>query len=272
MMKRIKSAVLPASPKALIVGFMVAALLVAAAGFVAAQDSNVIIGCSDKSTGALRILKSGTTTCRTNENLISWNQVGPQGQQGAAGPKGDTGAAGPQGPKGDKGDKGDTGLTGDTGPMGPKGADGATGAQGPKGDTGATGPRGPSDAYVTERGADVALSDLVSTPGHTPVANLFDLPAGKYLLSFSLEVFNVSPQPTQVECFVTGAGPMSSFWTNQLEGRSDVNDNLDIIASTVPINLASTQTVTLECGAPVAQTRARHIQMTALRVETLHIQ
>src|SRR5215217_501385 len=239
MMKRIKSAVLPASPKALIVGFMVAALLVAAAGFVAAQDSNVIIGCSDKSTGALRILKSGTTTCRTNENLISWNQVGPQGQQGAAGPKGDTGAAGPQGPKGD---------------------------------TGATGPRGPSDAYVTERGADVALSDLVSTPGHTPVANLFDLPAGKYLLSFSLEVFNVSPQPTQVECFVTGAGPMSSFWTNQLEGRSDVNDNLDIIASTVPINLASTQTVTLECGAPVAQTRARHIQMTALRVETLHIQ
>jgi len=156
MIKRIKSAVLASSPKALVVSLMVAALLVAAAGFVAAQDT-VINGCYDKKTGVLRYIHSGS--CRPTETAISWNQqglkgdTGPQGPQGAQGPqglKGDTGAPGPKGDTGAPGPKGDTGqqgLKGDTGAQGPKGEDGVQGPAGPKGEdgaTGATGPQGPA--------------------------------------------------------------------------------------------------------------------------------
>jgi hypothetical protein len=135
MVKRIKSAVLASSPKALVVGLMVAALLVAAAGFVAAQDSTVINGCYDKKTGVLRYLQSGL--CKNGETAISWNQVGPQGPPGPQGEKGATGDPGPQGPAGPKGD------TGATGPQGPKGETGAQGPQGPQGEKGATGDPGP---------------------------------------------------------------------------------------------------------------------------------
>jgi hypothetical protein len=69
VLKRIKSAILPSSTKALVVGLMVAALLVATAGFVAAQSSTVINGCYDKRTGALRYLQSGT--CTAKETAIS---------------------------------------------------------------------------------------------------------------------------------------------------------------------------------------------------------
>src|SRR5215216_1351689 len=123
MLKRIKSAVLPSSTKGLVVGLMVAALLVAATGYVAAQsstDSTEIKGCYDNKTGALRVLKSGSCLV-PKETPISWNALGPQGPPGPQGPqgaKGDTGAAGPQGPKGDPGPKGDTGPPG---PQGPKG-------------------------------------------------------------------------------------------------------------------------------------------------------
>jgi hypothetical protein len=261
MVRRIKSAVLPSSTKALVVGLMVAALLVAAAGFVAAQDSTVINGCYDKKTGVLRYLQSGS--CRSTETAISWNQVGPQGppgpqglkgDTGPQGPKGETGAQGAQGPQGEKGDKGDTGPIGPPGPPGPQGA---------KGDTGAQGPRGPSDAYATE-GGNFPLSDLVVSP----VANLFDLPAGKYLLSFSMEVGNLSPQPANVQCSVQGAGPMRGF-TEKLEPRSDGNDDFDVMAYTVPMELSSTHTVTVVCSSPLVQTRAKEIFMTALRVENL---
>ena len=150
MLKRIKSAVLPSSKKGLVVGLMVAALLVAATGFVAAQD-NVISGCSDKKTGVLRIVTS-TSLCTARENPQTWNQFGqqgpegpqgPQGPAGPAGPKGETGAQGPQGEKGDKGDTGPQGLPGEQGPKGDTGAKGDTGPQGPQGETGAIGPEGP---------------------------------------------------------------------------------------------------------------------------------
>jgi hypothetical protein len=99
MLKRIKSTVLPSSPKALVVGLMVAALLVATAGFVAAQSSTVISGCYHNSTKVLRILP--TSSCDPkNETPLSWNAVGPEGPQGPQGPQGETGATGPPGPAG----------------------------------------------------------------------------------------------------------------------------------------------------------------------------
>jgi hypothetical protein len=53
-------------------------------------------GCVNNSTGAIRIV-SKSTTCKSTEHKISWNQVGPQGPPGPKGPKG---AAGPKGPPG----------------------------------------------------------------------------------------------------------------------------------------------------------------------------
>ena len=62
----------------------------------------MISGCVNKKTGILRI----AAKCTTQEKLITWNKVGPQG---IPGPQGETGAVGPQGPKGE------------VGPQGPKG-------------------------------------------------------------------------------------------------------------------------------------------------------
>src|SRR5688572_25913252 len=104
MVKRIKSAILTPSAKALVAGLMVAALLVATAGVVTAQSDTVINGCYGKKTGILRLLQSGS--CTSLENPISWYQVGPQGPQGE---KGDTG---PQGEKGDIGPQGAAGPQG----------------------------------------------------------------------------------------------------------------------------------------------------------------
>jgi hypothetical protein len=67
--------------------------------------------CETTSTGAIRMV-TATTSCKTGETKISWNQVGPQG------PKGATGATGAKG------------ATGATGAIGATGAAGATGAQG----------------------------------------------------------------------------------------------------------------------------------------------
>jgi hypothetical protein len=60
--------------------------------------------CETTSTGAIRMV-TATTSCKTGETKISWNQVGPQG------PKGATGATGA---------KGATGATGATGAIGAK--------------------------------------------------------------------------------------------------------------------------------------------------------
>jgi hypothetical protein len=53
-------------------------------------------GCVNNSTGAIRIV-SKSTTCKSTEHRINWNQAGPQGPPGPKGPKG---AAGPKGPPG----------------------------------------------------------------------------------------------------------------------------------------------------------------------------
>jgi hypothetical protein len=140
--------------------------------------TTVIYAAVNKSDGTMRIISEPTAKLKTNEYLLSWNQVGLQGPTGASGA---TGAAGPQGPRGDKGDAGVPGTTwyadsgvptgalghngdfyldrgsGDVyqkadgswafaiclvGPRGAKGDVGATGATGPKGDTGLTGATG----------------------------------------------------------------------------------------------------------------------------------
>jgi hypothetical protein len=178
MLKRIKSAVLPSSTKAVVVGLMVAALLVVTSGFVAAQSNTVINGCYIKKSGVLRLLQSGS--CTSAENPISWNQVGPQGPQGPPGQNGAQGETGPPGPQGE------------TGPQGPEGP------QGPQGETGSQGPPGTSNAYVT------APSGLTLSSTRTEVA-ILNLPSGnadKYLVSVSMELANTASTSQRVLCKV----------------------------------------------------------------------
>src|SRR6266702_2303068 len=123
----------------------VAALLLGSSAFAAKPRSHatpaiatdVIDSCVDSS-GRPRI--ADPTTCKSGEQPLSWNKVGPQGP---AGPAGADGAAGPAGPAGPQGPQGDTGLMG---LPGLPGLPGATGPQGPAGTAGAVGPQGPAGA------------------------------------------------------------------------------------------------------------------------------
>src|SRR3954454_9282419 len=72
----------------------------------------VLHGCYSKSGGALRVIDSASSKCKSTELPITWNQTGPAGPVGAEG------------------------SAGATGPAGPAGVDGAPGPQGPKGDAG----------------------------------------------------------------------------------------------------------------------------------------
>ncbi len=150
---------------ALLVGV---ALTVSSVVLVSAADPVTYYACLAAQYGSYKgVLYNVSTTpqnCRSQDQLINWNQVGPQGPAGPKGDKGDVGPAGPQGPQGDtgpqglqgvqgdpgstgpqgpKGDKGDTGAVGPAGPQGPQGLKGDTGAAGPQGPQGDTGPQGP---------------------------------------------------------------------------------------------------------------------------------
>lgn len=132
-------------------------------------SSNEIHGCYQKSTGQLRVLATSSpshdssantnvdnsgnkndkgngnsSSCRSDEQAISWNETGPPGPQGPPGPAGATGPPGPAGSQGPAGPKGDKGATGATGPAGPIGPPGPGGPQGPTGPGGAQGPPGPA--------------------------------------------------------------------------------------------------------------------------------
>jgi hypothetical protein len=119
------------------------------AGVLSTADTNVVTACAQKNNGQLRLV-SAASDCRSSENAVQWNQVGP------AGPKGDTGGIGPAGPAGPTGATGATGATSTiAGPQGLKGDlgnPGATGPQGQKGDTGAQGPAGPPGSASTVPG------------------------------------------------------------------------------------------------------------------------
>lgn len=259
MLKRIKSAVLASSTKALVVGLMVAALLVVAAGFVAAQDSTVINGCYDKKTGALRVVAS-LSSCKNGETSITWNQVGP---------KGDTGPQGPQGAQGPQGLKGDTGQQGDTGPPGPIGPPGLQGPQGDKGDAGPVGPPGPSsNAYVTER----SFVQPLDPPN--PIVNL-RLPAGKYLISFSMHVAYDGPSPEKIGVACFGHTQPIPSYRQILAATEDPATISDTMSFTFPLVLATEDNVKLTCGGGNVlggegpEVFAESIVMTALQVENL---
>ena len=113
-----------AVPAALAAGVVLAA---GAAATVPGPD-DVISGCFDPRSGALRIIDASSTGCDKKEQPLSWNVTGPAGPTGATGP---TGAAGPAGPRGEKGDPGEQGIQGATGAPGEPGPAGPAGPPGP---------------------------------------------------------------------------------------------------------------------------------------------
>jgi hypothetical protein len=71
--------------------------LLLASGVLIAQSA-VVYSCVAKD-GTIRIVPNATS-CKGQETLLSWNQVGPQGPTGPQGPQGVPGPTGPQGPAG----------------------------------------------------------------------------------------------------------------------------------------------------------------------------
>jgi hypothetical protein len=262
MLKRIKSAVLSLSTKTLVVGLMVAALLVVTAGFVAAQSSTLLNGCYDQKTGVLRYLQSGS--CMAKETAISWNQVGPQGPAGPQGEKGATGSQGPQGAKED---------TGSQGPAGPQGEPGAQGPPGPSGSQ--------SDAYVTgPKDYPASAISSIYSEEQLKVAKL-DLPAGKYLINFSMSLENVyQPAGTYYDVPATvycEALVDDHLFSSRVAYQEDLDrgshsfgsDSHDSMAFTFPLELATDQSLSIGCNDTSENVKATNVYMTALRVGNL---
>lgn len=73
--------------------------------------ADVVLGCKNKTTGAVRIV-ADAATCRPSEIAVSWNAQGEPGPAGPAGPPGPTGPTGPTGPAGPQGEQGPAGPAG----------------------------------------------------------------------------------------------------------------------------------------------------------------
>jgi hypothetical protein len=116
------------------------------------------------------VIVSQSTTCKSGQQKIHWNQIGPQGQKGATGA---TGAIGPQGPKG------------------------ATGGQGPQGPQGPARTAGSGVWYGSSK-----VVTLTTTPASTiqPAPQLTQ--AGSYMFIANVSFQESSGRSAQVTCFV----------------------------------------------------------------------
>lgn len=131
------------STVAIVVLVAVVSAVVGVAAYAYAVGSpapQTIYAAVNKSDGTMKIV-SATYKPKSNEYILTWNNVGPQGP---AGPQGEPGPMGPQGPQGEAGAVGPQGLQGEPGPQGDTGATGAQGPPGAKGDAGEPGPIGPA--------------------------------------------------------------------------------------------------------------------------------
>lgn len=122
---------------------------------LAAPTNNVYTACVSHGGTLNHLTVNRMLRCPRHDQVITWNQTGPQGPAGAAG------TPGPAGPAGAPGLKGDVGPAGPQGPSGPAGTPGSPGPQGPagaKGDTGPAGPQGPAGTIGTVLDEDLLLS------------------------------------------------------------------------------------------------------------------
>jgi hypothetical protein len=212
------------------------ATVVLVAGGTAAWASipdthGVIHGCYSTKTGALRVINSDSTHCKSGERSMTWNQrgptgapgdtgpqgvngdtgaqgeqgiqgeigpVGPRGDDGAIGPQGEQGIAGPQGEQGDTGPVGPPGEQGGTGPVGPQGERGPAGQQGPKGDVGPQGPAGPGAlwAAVAANGTFVRGSSGITASWPPLGGSFYKLTFPRDVRGCTFQVTNALPDET----------------------------------------------------------------------------
>jgi hypothetical protein len=210
-----------------------------ATGAIPGADG-VIHGCYNATNGQLRVIGSGSDSCKDHETAIQWSQTGPQGPQGIQGiqgeqgvkgdtgeqgpqgiqgPKGDTGEQGPQGEvgatgaQGDKGDKGDTGATGATGATGPQGEQGPQGVPGEPGPQGIPGASGVATTNIREETINLYATDGPSSveaycqAGEILTGGGFDVPSDNQLVHITAS----KPEPgNSWKVFVTNADIFSS--------------------------------------------------------------
>jgi hypothetical protein len=118
----------------------------------------IIHGCYARRGGQLRVIDTAKhERCRRREAELNWSETGPPG------------------PRGGGGARGARGLTG---------ARGATGATGPTGPAGPVGPQGPGNAYAASETSAFSLAG-----GGRDVLDL-SLPAGKYVVTASVDIAN----------------------------------------------------------------------------------
>lgn len=228
---------------------VVAGAVVSSVGIAAAAvpSSGVISSCVSATNGGVRVIDSSAESCKSSEQPLSWNQVGPQGPQGIQGPQGETG---PQG------------QTGAQGPAGLDGAPGPQGAQGPQGVKGNTGPAGPAtygDAYVdTDEGA-VGISDALNGSGDYRVVSGKTVPAGSYVISFSTRAYNFDGETQRFTCRLN-TGAEDTF-------RMDANSKETSVLADAATFLGDT-TVTASCA--TFKGAAADAVLTLIRVGALH--
>jgi hypothetical protein len=107
--------------RAVFVGAITGMFLASSVSFFATWNSNVIRGCVNDRSGALRVVER-REACRDNESFLEWNKEGPQGPRGLTGPVGPRGERGLPGPQGLQGAQGLQGIQGPPGPPGPAGS------------------------------------------------------------------------------------------------------------------------------------------------------
>jgi hypothetical protein len=196
--------------------------------------NGVISGCYDKSGGALRVIDSDVTTCKSNETSLTWNQTGPTGPTGLTGPQGIPGPAGP------------------AGPAGPTGAAGPAGPIGPQGPTGPTGPAG-GHGYFNYSG----LTGFFNGPGLDVVS--LNLPAGTFVVSATLNLNNSDTDDQFVTCTLS-TGQQSRLDMPRISLASMAM--IDIVTANAPT------TLTVHCnGFQVSSNRAN---LTAVSVSAIN--
>lgn len=99
----------------LIGGLVVLFLVVAVTVAWADTDTVTYYACVDNSSGTIHMVDAGVK-CSNSEQLVQWNQMGPQGEIGPQGPQGEQGLQGIQGPQGEVGPQGPAGEQGPPGP------------------------------------------------------------------------------------------------------------------------------------------------------------
>jgi len=180
------------------IGFVVAAIAGGIA-FAAIPDSSGLIhgcynpnGANARNGTPLNIVNSDTSSCRSNQLEISWNQTGPPG------PAGDDGVSVTSSSL----SSGDANCPAGGSAFTAAGGNvtyACNGLKGDKGDTGETGPPGPSAAYTNYGDGFHAIGD-----GLTQTLASLTVPSGSYVLSGAVQAGGVGGG-TNLQCsFLSG--------------------------------------------------------------------